>query len=348
MDWLRGLAALIMLQGHVFHSFTRLDQREHGLYIYSQFLGGQAAAVFLFLTGITFGMGIDRRSDLAPLARLVAALKRARYLFILAILFRLQLYIFGWGHTQLSDLLQVDVLNLMGVTAALLSLVALAPDSFARFRWAAIAGILMAGFAPVISNLDTSYLPRFLRDYIVPGVWFSIFPWGSFIAFGLACGSVIPRVPRESWNRVMQWAALLGFALLFSGRYCAELPYSIYSNANFWLNSPALIACKMGALFLMAAGAFLWTEYFSFGPSFVRLLGMTSLAVYWVHIELVYGNSLYFFKEQLMPWESLIAAACMITLMTAMAWAIHRYQWRAWLRSKMEVVARYAPGFSSN
>jgi uncharacterized membrane protein len=53
LDWLRGLAALIMLQGHVFHSFTRPDQREHGFYIYSQFLGGQAAAVFLFLTGIT-------------------------------------------------------------------------------------------------------------------------------------------------------------------------------------------------------------------------------------------------------------------------------------------------------
>jgi len=124
LDWLRGLAALIMLQGHVFHSFTRPDQREHGFYIYSQFLGGQAAAVFLFLTGITFGMGIDRRSQLAPLERVFSALKRARYLFILAILFRLQLYVFGWGQTQLSDLLQVDVLNLMGVSAALLSLVA--------------------------------------------------------------------------------------------------------------------------------------------------------------------------------------------------------------------------------
>src|SRR6187399_3477239 len=87
LDWLRGLAALIMLQGHVFHSFTRPDQREHGFYIYSQFLGGQAAAVFLFLTGITFGMGIDRRSQLAPLERVFSALKRARYLFILAILF---------------------------------------------------------------------------------------------------------------------------------------------------------------------------------------------------------------------------------------------------------------------
>lgn len=110
-----------MLQGHVFHSFTRVDQRDHGLYIYSQFLGGQAAAVFLFLTGITFGLGIDRRADLPPLQRVFAALKRARYLFLLAILFRLQLFFTGWGHTRAADLLQVDVLNLMGVTAAMLS-----------------------------------------------------------------------------------------------------------------------------------------------------------------------------------------------------------------------------------
>src|SRR5262249_17501811 len=132
---------------------TRPDQREHGLYIYSQFLGGQTAAVFIFLTGITYGMGIDRRSQLPPFQRVIAALKRARYLFLLAILFRLQLYLFGWGHTQITDLLQVDVLNLMGVTAAILSVVALAPDSLTRFRWAALAGIIMAGVAPLMSDL---------------------------------------------------------------------------------------------------------------------------------------------------------------------------------------------------
>ncbi len=330
LDWLRGLAALIMLQGHVFHSFTRVDQRGHGLFIYSQFLGGQAAAVFLFLTGITFGLGIDRRSGLAPMQRVFAALKRARYLFLLAILFRLQLFLTGWGHTNPRDLLQVDVLNLMGVTAALLSLVALAPDGRSRFRWAALAGIVMAGVAPMISDADTSAIPAFLRDYLVPGVWFSIFPWGAFLAFGLACGSLIPRVAPDEWSRVTQWAALCGFALIFLGMYCSQLPFSIYPSADFWVDSPALIACKMGTTLLLGAGAFLWTEYLNPGPSFVRLLGTTSLAVYWVHIELVYGNSLWFLKERLMPWQSVAACAGVMILMIGMSWTIHRYRasWR--------------------
>ena len=332
LDWLRGLAALIMLQGHVFHSFTRADQRGHGLYIYSQFMGGQAAAVFLFLTGITFALGIERRSSLPPLQRVFAALRRARYLFLLAILFRLQLFFTGWGHTKPSDLLQVDVLNLMGVTTALLSVVALARDGKQRFRWAALAGILMAGLAPVIADADTSGIPVFLRDYLVPGVWFSIFPWGAFLAFGLACGSMIPMVPSDAWGRVTQWGALVGFGLILMGIYCSQLPFSIYPSAEFWVDSPALIACKMGTTLLLAGAAFLWTEYFTGGYGFLRLLGTNSLAVYWVHIELVYGNSLWFLKERLMPWQSVLAVCGVVTAMVAMTWTIQRYKatWREW------------------
>ena len=321
-----------MLQGHVFHSFTRIDQRGHGLYIYSQFLGGQAAAMFLFLTGITFGLGIERRSHLPPMRRVLEALKRARYLFLLAMLFRLQLFLSGWGHTRLRDLLQVDVLNLMGVTTALLSVVTLAPDGRSRFRWAALAGILIAGLSPLLTQADTSAIPAFLRDYLVPGVWFSIFPWGAFLAFGLACGSMIPRVPRDGWSRVTQWAALFGFALIFLGMYCAQLPFSIYPKADFWVDSPALVACKMGATLLLAAGAYLWTEYLNPGPSFVRLLGTTSLAVYWVHIEVVYGQTFWQLKESLMPWESVFATLCVVLAMIVMSWTIQRCRvgWREW------------------
>lgn len=33
LDWTRGFAALIMLQGHVFHSFTSKDLRNDGPYV---------------------------------------------------------------------------------------------------------------------------------------------------------------------------------------------------------------------------------------------------------------------------------------------------------------------------
>src|SRR6476661_4897391 len=90
LDWTRGIAALIMLQGHVFHSFTRTDLRDQGPYILSQFFGGLAPAIFLFLTGITmaFRMDSDERRGMAPGARVISALRRARYLVVIAFLFR--------------------------------------------------------------------------------------------------------------------------------------------------------------------------------------------------------------------------------------------------------------------
>src|SRR5258708_26668468 len=97
LDWTRGLAALIMLQRHVFHSFTRMELRGQGPYILSQFLGGLAPAIFLFLTGVTmaFRMDSDERRGLTPGARVLSALRRARYLLVIAFLFRLQLWVFS-------------------------------------------------------------------------------------------------------------------------------------------------------------------------------------------------------------------------------------------------------------
>ncbi|HTM51979.1 MAG TPA: heparan-alpha-glucosaminide N-acetyltransferase domain-containing protein, partial [Bryobacteraceae bacterium] len=219
LDWLRGLAAIVMIQGHAFDSLLRPELREQPAYIFSQFFGGQAAAIFLFLTGITFGLGMNRRDDLPGWQRIAGALRRARYLFLLAIAFRLQMWLFAWPNQPWTDLLRVDVLNLMGATAALLSVTALA-RGMQRVRWAVSAGIVLAALAPVIAGLETGGIAVGLRDYFVPSARaFSMFPWGSYLAFGLAAGSAVPLVRRADWGPAMQWSALCGFGLLLAGRY---------------------------------------------------------------------------------------------------------------------------------
>src|SRR5204863_6256466 len=155
IDWMRGVAALIMLQGHTFDAFLRPADRTGAWFTYSQFLGGEAAAIFLFLTGATYGMGMNRREHMPPGARVLQALKRARFLFILAILFRLQGWIFAWGTSPWRDLLRVDILNVMGATAALLCLLALF-SGLDRVRWAVMTGTVIAAVSPVISSLNTS------------------------------------------------------------------------------------------------------------------------------------------------------------------------------------------------
>ena len=59
LDWVRGLGAVIMLQGHVFHSFLRPELKTTGAYTLSQFVGGMPPALFLFLTGVTLAFLMD-------------------------------------------------------------------------------------------------------------------------------------------------------------------------------------------------------------------------------------------------------------------------------------------------
>ena len=113
LDWLRGLGAVIMLQGHVFHSFLRNDLRQDGPYMLSQFVGGMPPAIFLFLTGVTLAFLMDstERKGLRPGERVSTAFRRSGYLFLLAFAFRLQMWLFSGtsaldrsaarGHSQL-------------------------------------------------------------------------------------------------------------------------------------------------------------------------------------------------------------------------------------------------------
>jgi uncharacterized membrane protein len=76
LDWARGAAVVVMLQGHVFHSFNRTDLRTDGPFMLSQFFGGIGPAIFLVLTGITLAFLMDRRErqGLDAMARWRAAL----------------------------------------------------------------------------------------------------------------------------------------------------------------------------------------------------------------------------------------------------------------------------------
>jgi fucose 4-O-acetylase-like acetyltransferase len=110
--------------------------------------------------------------------------------------------------------------------------------------------------------------------------------------------------------------------MIVACQYFANQPNSIYAKSDFWLNSPAQVLTKVGVVLLLLALAFLWTRYGAReGWSWVRQFGTTSLLVYWVHIELVYGRSLWFLKGNLTEAQTAIAAVLVILLMLGIATA---------------------------
>jgi uncharacterized membrane protein len=328
LDWTRGIASLIMIQGHVFHSFTHKDLRNTSAYQISQFVGGMPPAVFLFLTGVTFAFllhSLDKRQATTG-ERLVAGLKRAGFFFALAYLFRLQLFITGQPGAQWGDLLKVDILNAMGLAVVPLTLLAVVP-ALDRVRLGAAIGVLIMISAPIFSELSFDGLPTLMKMYLKPDYnYFSFFPWAAFMAFGVAFGAILRLVPRDSVERLMQWTGLLGFALVVSGQFLGNFDLSLYTRSEYWLDSPALVVVKLGIVLVLLAVAFVWTEYGLQGRySWVALFGTHSLFIYWVHIELIYGQALWKWKETLAITPTAIAAIGAIVLMGLLTYSKQRY-----------------------
>ena len=327
LDWVRGLAAIVMLQGHVFDSFLKADLRTGGPFLFSQFLGGMPPAIFLFLTGVTLAFLMDgqERKMVSPARRVWISLRRAAYLFGIAFLFRIQLWAFSQPRNPwAADIFKVDILNSMGFGIAVMSLMALFRTA-ERIRLCAILGVGTAFAAPLLSQVDWSSVAPVLRDYLAPSrASFGFFPWAAFLAFGMSAGSLLRKLREDEVAQAMQWMALGGLIVAFGGYAVSNMSYSVYPNSDFWLDNPCLIFIKLGVILIVLPFAYLWTRQWGAQPStqnwsWVRQFGVTSLLVYWVHIELVYGRWFGFFNQTLTLEQTLLAAFCVILLMLGLA-----------------------------
>lgn len=341
IDWTRGVGATIMLQGHAFHSFTHPSLRESAPFIYSQFVGGMPPAIFLFLTGVTLAFLMDslERKGLTNGQRILGALKRARYLFLLAFGFRIQMFLFGWPRPW-EDIFKVDVLNCMGFSVAVFSVLAIFPTA-ERARLAAALGAAIAIASPIVAQFDWSRVHPLVQQYFVPdGVLFGFFPWAAFLAFGLAVGCAIRLTAFEDLNRLLQWIAVGGFVAIYVSQYASNLPFSLYAKSEFWIDSPWLIFIKTGICMLMLSAGWVWTQYIAKpGWSWIRQLGTTSLLVYWVHVELVYGRWFWYWKENLTIGQSSLMAVLVIAMMVALSYT--RTNWERLKPSWIPVFASF-------
>ncbi len=332
IDWARGFGALIMLQGHVTHSWMAKDRQGEPFYVLSQYLGGMPPAIFLFLTGVTLAFLMDSLSRKEPSARgrVVATLKRVRYFFVIALLFRLQLWAFALPYSNVADLWKVDILNCMGITVLALTWLAVL-DTRRRVWWSGVMGLGIACLSPLLTRDLVAWLPRLAQDYLVadPNT-FSLFPWGAFLAFGVTAGSILRMTPVEQYNSLLQWSFLLGLGWIYISQYTSNLPYVIYPNGNFWLDSPALTFIKTGLVMVMVSVGYVWMRYLDGRRSWVATLGQHSLPVYWVHVELVYGRLSDPFKQSLNEWQAVGGAVVVIVAMIVMAHYKGRYDRGEW------------------
>jgi len=246
--------------------------------------------------------------------------------------------------------LKVDVLNCMALSSATFSILAIFRTTD-RVKMGLGLGVALAAASPLVSQLDWSGVPTVIRNYFAPDfLYFSFFPWAAFFVFGLSAGSVIRLLQDDQLDRAMQWAALLGGGLIVGARYFSELPYSIYSKSDFWLDSPALTLIKVGVMLWILAFAFVWTRY-AVGVSWSPLaqFGTTSLLVYWVHIELVYGRWLGAWKESLdIPQVTALSLAVIALMLALSVLKTSRKNWGAAIPAFLRSYPFTAPKAKAN
>jgi len=311
IDWMRGLACLLMFQTHCYDSWLRPDLRDTALFHWSQLGGTLPAPLFLFLAGVSVALVTERLREkgIARNAILRQTALRGAEIFALGLLFRVQEFALGYRSAPWTDLLRVDILNILGLSMILMSLVCwltAAPEiRAARFR--GIVGSLIAATAiamatpPLWTTHRPNWLPWPLESYIngvhiyhQPQVWlFPLFPWSAVAFAGLAIGFLLytPLARRREALFFLLLAVCGVVACLLSQIFDAS-PMHLYAVYDYWHSSPNFLLMRCGILLIVLFLAYAWSRWSFAQAGFSPLvqLGKTSLLVYWVHIEFVYGG----------------------------------------------------------
>src|SRR5712692_145885 len=143
IDWLRGLACVLMFQTHCYNSWLSAEARKSEFYRWSQAAGTLPAPLFIFLAGISSAMVTQRLREKGMARDAIArtTILRGAEIYGLGLLFRGQEYLLGYPKAPWTDLLRVDVLNILGLSMMLLGVLcwATASETLEQARKRAIA-----------------------------------------------------------------------------------------------------------------------------------------------------------------------------------------------------------------
>jgi uncharacterized membrane protein len=346
-----------MFQTHCYDAWLGGAARDSRFAMWSHLGGTFPAPLFLFLAGISVALITDKMLRKGATGSQIGKkhIVRGAEILGLGLLFRVQEYVISWGWAPWSDLFRVDVLNTIGVSIMLMgalcwmvlfSVGVPALSSIPRSLSVAAGGvaILISGLTPL---LWTTWRPRFLpwplESYIngvhnlgTPQPWlFPIFPWTGFAFAGLAIGLILTSGFSQklgSWTFLV--IGVSGAALVYATRFLDSLPWQIYPVDDYWHTSPSFFLVRLGMLLVLLLAAYAWCRWGLGQVGFSPLiqLGKTSLLVYWVHIELVYG------RFHILPPRSqtiLGASKGLVTIFLAMLLlSLARTAWKARMRAQ--------------
>lgn len=301
IDWMRGLACVLMFQTHCYDSWLSPSARKSDFFMYSQLGGTFPAPLFLFLAGISFALVTERmqRKNLAARAIARTTIRRGAEILGFGLLFRFQEYVLGWGWSPWTDLLRVDILNTIGLSMMLMGVMCWivgaltrvdgqdcppCPANNAGQGWgnrisfvvtAVVTASLIALCISLLTPLIwTSWRPHFLpwpiESYFdgvhnlgTPQAWlFPVFPWTAFAFSGLAVGFLL----QSDWARTRETAIFFsiggaGVVLIELSRWLDASSIHVYAVYDYWRTSPEFFLIRLGMLMVILTASYSWCRW---------------------------------------------------------------------------------------
>jgi uncharacterized membrane protein len=352
IDWLRGLAVVLMIQTHLYDSWASPAAKATPAYWWTRYFGGVPSRLFLLLVGVSMAIGFERQLERGvPRAAIVrASARRGLEILVLAYLFRFQEYAlsFFWGPADV--LLRIDILNCIGASMILVALVAAPRAGRPQIAVALAAAAVFVGLGPIVGPAHfPRFLPVALTAYIGgqrPMSWFALFPWAAWAFVGLVVGHVWVRASRDPRREALTYlvTGAVGLALMGAVILVRKWnPYVIrYPDEVVQQMGPGTFFYRLGLNLLFALLAYAVTRLLAGRFSIMRQLGRTSLLVYWVHVDLCYGLVSRRLHHALSMTQATVGFVLMTAAMLLVSLAKTRY-WDPWRRGRPRRAARPMP-----
>jgi uncharacterized membrane protein len=297
IDWMRGLACVLMFQTHCYDSWLGGQARLSRFFMYSQLGGTFPAPLFLFLAGISFALVTEklRQKNLPPAQIARTTIRRGAEIFALGLLLRVQEYALAWGWSPKADLLRVDILNTIGISMMLMGVecwivIFLARQAAAPTTEqseavlpgkimpqpilvvaAAATALLISLLTPLLwTTWRPNWLPWPLESYIdgvhnlgTPQSWlFPIFPWSAFAFAGLAVGFILMS-PWTHAREVQVFFSLgvAGLVLIELSRWLDSMQFQLYPVYDYWHTSPNFFLIRLGMLMVILTASYAWCRW---------------------------------------------------------------------------------------
>jgi uncharacterized membrane protein len=360
LDLARFIAMVMMMQGHTLDSLVSPQQLDVTTYPWSiwHFLRGLTAPIFLLISGAVSVFAIKRQAD-GTVGRDVIV-KRARWAMILLAIGYMMMFpanrVFDLPFVQQESwkaFFQVNILHLNGV--ALLGLLGLSvltrsSESLGKISFALACGIAL--LTPFIHAVNWfNYLPEGIAAYLSynHGSLFPIFPFGSYLFFGVALGAFLKGYSNEQRFDILKTKmAPVGLVFLAAGFLLTGLieimPFPAH---DFHGSSPAFVLIRVGIVSVFLSAVALLYQYTRRFENFYSFFGQKTLHIYIGHLVLLYGTPWFpsiskLYPKQLMLTDGLLIAVGVIGATLGSVYMLDRFQKKV---NKGELIMKYS-GFA--